>query len=154
MLCVKVSHNALTGPNALPASFGSLAALVELNASNNKLTALPASFAQLRQLQVLALDNNQLTPLHNDVFAGMSGLVRLTISNNPALQTLPASMSGLTKLQTFEAKGCGLQSPLPSLEGMSSLTLLDLRGTQHHQLLRVSVVICSLVLCSFVKRTN
>lgn len=75
---VDLSGQRLTG--SLKAEIRQLAALTELNLSNNQFTGVPAEIGQLRELRVLNLANNPLTGL-------------------------PYELGNLQKLQTLDLRG-------------------------------------------------
>ncbi len=88
----------------LPADFGRLTRLTTLNLSESRLEALPPSIGELKSLTYLRMDHCKLTELP-DTFGQLSALVEVNLSFNK----LPS---------------------LPGLEGLSSLTIFDLRGNQ------------------------
>lgn len=113
--------NALT---SLPAEFGNLTNLVELNLNGNELTSLPPEFANLTRLETLNLGStyvfgaeehlrNRLTSLPAG-FGNLTNLTTLDLStNNPA--TLPTSLDNLTNLHNLNLRRNRLRGDITSL---------------------------------------
>ncbi|XP_060137943.1 platelet glycoprotein Ib alpha chain [Zootoca vivipara] len=119
----------LLGSNRLSrvslASFQHLSALVELDLSNNSLTALDTGGASLPGLQQLDLSVNGLKSL--PAFQGMPALKRLALVHN-ALSQLPAGgFRALRNLDDLELEGNGIRDlPEGAFEGLEKLKDVDL----------------------------
>ncbi|XP_053219096.1 platelet glycoprotein Ib alpha chain [Podarcis raffonei] len=119
----------LLGSNRLSrvslASFQHLSALVELDLSNNSLSALDTGGASLPGLQQLDLSHNGLQSL--PVLQGMPALKRLALAHN-ALSRLPAGGFGaLRALEDLELQGNGIRDlPEGAFEGLQKLRDVDL----------------------------
>lgn len=64
-------------------------------------------FAKLSSLEELIIANDQLGPLPDDVFAGLTSLKVLELSN-VTLTRLPKSLLNLPKIETVYCNGKGL----------------------------------------------
>ncbi|XP_033025002.1 platelet glycoprotein Ib alpha chain-like [Lacerta agilis] len=119
----------LLGSNRLSrvslASFQHLSALVELDLSNNSLTALDTGGAPLPGLQQLDLSHNGLRSL--PALQGMPALKHLDLAHN-ALSRLPAGgFRALRALEKLELQGNGIRDlPEAAFEGLQELKDVDL----------------------------
>lgn len=87
-----LSCNQLTSLDEGLCSSPALRGLVCLDLRGNALARLPSDFKCLTSLTTLNLGSNDLTHLNDDLFAGMSALATLSLSNN-RLARLPASIT-------------------------------------------------------------
>ncbi|CAI5791626.1 glycoprotein Ib alpha chain [Podarcis lilfordi] len=119
----------LLGSNRLSrvslASFQHLSALVELDLSNNSLSALDSGGASLPGLQQLDLSHNGLQSL--PALQGMPALKRLALAHN-ALSRLPAGgFRALGALEDLELQGNGIRDlPEGAFAGLQKLRDVDL----------------------------
>lgn len=70
---------------AVPASFGSLEYLRELNLQKNYLTSLPASLFELEYLEYLFVDYNRITGQIPVAITGLTSLKELQLGHNRKL---------------------------------------------------------------------
>ncbi|GBF94546.1 hypothetical protein Rsub_06661 [Raphidocelis subcapitata] len=89
-----LSDNAL---KALPAAIGGLSSLEDLNACGNQVAEIPGSVTRLGRLQSLRLDNNRVKTLPEGIFTACTNLAALWLRGNPitvdALRTAPGFAS-------------------------------------------------------------
>ena len=104
ILDMSFTRNKLT---SLPAEFGQLTSLRELNLRGNQLTSLPAEIWQLTSLTRLRLGNNQLTSVLAEI-GKLTSLRDLTLSNN-RLRILPVEIGDLTSLERLDLRSNQLQ---------------------------------------------
>ena len=126
-----LSDNALTD---LPSNFGDLWSLRTLDLSYNAITKLPSSFWKLTSLTNLNLFNNSLgagidnpNPLP-DSFGKLRSLQALDLGEQwTTLKSLPASLSGLTSLQTLQIFHVWLEQLPDSIGDMTWIKTVDIR---------------------------
>jgi Leucine-rich repeat (LRR) protein len=118
----------------LPASFSTLAALNDLSLQANRLSGPLPSFRGMASLEHVYLNDNAFASIPADFFQGLSGLLFVSLSNNPGLN---ASSGGWAisndiatsspQLQVLQLDNCSLVGAIPdSLGTMSSLQNLTL----------------------------
>ena len=119
-----LSRNDLTG--TIPPELSGLAYLQRLTLSANGLTGtIPPELSGLADLSILYLGENELVGPVPPEFGGLMGLRSLGLQTNADLSgTLPASLTNLASLETFQTGGTGLCAPseagfLAWLEGVS-----------------------------------
>ncbi len=95
-----------------PKSIGALRALIYLDLENNILSGPLDSIWQLTSLQTLNLKRNELTELSEDI-GQLTALVKLILSGNSKLTSLPKALKELKSLKKLE------------LQSMSKLTRLS-----------------------------
>jgi len=122
---LNLSDNRLT---TLPSEIGQLSALTWLNLSNNHLTTLPAEIGQLAALTQLNLSDNRLTTLPSEI-GQLSALTWLNLFNNH-LTTLPAEIGQLAALAQFNLSGNRLTTLPSEIVQLSALTELHLAGNR------------------------
>ncbi|KAK7199426.1 Leucine rich repeat/Leucine Rich Repeat/Leucine Rich repeat [Novymonas esmeraldas] len=110
---MNLTGNALTGP--LPADWRSLIALRTVNLGNNALSGtLPAEWSSWTGLETLDLSNNALTgPLLLE-WRSWTGLQTLNLSNNALTGPLPAEWSSWTGMWSLDLSNNALTGSLPS----------------------------------------
>lgn len=138
---------------SLPADFGNLSALEDLNFNScakltelcdnfgqlarlnklqvygaNKLEALPASFGQLQALTTLNLSSCLALKSLPENFGQLQALNSLTINSCTGLESLSESFSNLTLLTTLNLSGCSKLQQLPSQIGNLNVTEVNLSG--------------------------
>ncbi|MDJ0535953.1 MAG: leucine-rich repeat domain-containing protein [Xenococcaceae cyanobacterium MO_207.B15] len=101
---------------------------LELNLSNNQLSALPEAITKLSNLTRLDLSNNQLSALPKSVIK-LSNLTRLDLSNNQ-LSFLPESLGNFSNLTRLDLSANQLSFLPEFLGNFSNLTRLDLSRNQ------------------------
>ena len=119
-----LSNVALT---ELPAAFGDLTELSEINLAGNSIRTLPLSFGLLRQLQKLDLSRNVLEMLP-DTFGQLGRLRDLDLSENTQLRLLPESFGQLARLQDFmilRANICELPHSFGHLHKLERMSIRD-----------------------------
>ena len=94
--------------------------LVELRATENKLTSIPGAISQLSRLRELHLRNNRLTTLP-DAIRQLAELRQLDLRGNP-LRDLPAALAKLPRLEKLDLRWV---TTLPDLPWLAAL---ELRG--------------------------
>ena len=106
-----LGRNDLTGP--LPSELGNLANLWSLNLAANRLTGrIPAELGGLADLSFLYLGENELVGPVPPEFGGLMHLRRLGLQTNADLSgALPASLTNLTALETFQTGRTDLCAP-------------------------------------------
>ncbi len=108
---LNLSRNNLT--DSIPPGLGSLADLNELWLRFNDLSgSIPPELGDLASLNWLYLDDNGLTGPVPPEFGGLSNLIRLSLANNSGMSgALPATLTGLRRLETLAAGGTDLCAP-------------------------------------------
>lgn len=87
---------------AFPECVCSMASLIELRASGNRLTSVPESIGRLSGLRELYLRNNRLTSLPESI-TGLRELRQLDLRSNP-LMHLPTTIAGLPRLEKLDLR--------------------------------------------------
>uniref|UniRef100_A0A8C9UJS7 P53-induced death domain protein 1 n=1 Tax=Spermophilus dauricus TaxID=99837 RepID=A0A8C9UJS7_SPEDA len=121
----------------LPTGLSTLAHLVHLDLSFNKLETLPACVPQLRSLDTLLLSHNRLSELP-ETLGALHVLTFLTVTHN-CLQKLPPALGALSALQQLDLSENLLDTLPPEIGGLSNLTELNL-ASNRLQSLPVSLV--------------
>nr|XP_040139841.1 p53-induced death domain-containing protein 1 isoform X6 [Ictidomys tridecemlineatus] len=121
----------------LPTGLSTLAHLVHLDLSFNKLVTLPACVPQLRSLDTLLLSHNRLSELP-ETLGALHVLTFLTVTHN-CLQKLPPALGALSALQQLDLSENLLDTLPPEIGGLSNLTELNL-ASNRLQSLPVSLV--------------
>ncbi len=106
-----VGRNDLTG--SIPTELGGLADLRGLNLAANRLTGrIPPELGGLADLAYLYLGENELTGPVPPEFGGLMRLRRLALQTNVDMSgVLPASLTSLAALETFQTAGTALCAP-------------------------------------------
>ena len=104
-------RNDLTGP--IPPELGNLANLRGLNLAANRLTGrIPPELGWLADLSTLYLGNNELAGPVPPEFGGLMRLRSLALQTNADMSgALPASLTNLAALETFQTSGTALCAP-------------------------------------------
>jgi len=128
-----LGENRLTGP--VPPEWGDLENLETMDLGVNRLTGpVPPTFQNLRSLSRLSLHDNALAGLLPDSLGKLAGLQRLWVGDNPGLTgPVPASVTALRSLESFNAGGTGLCAP------QDTGFLAWLGGVPFHRLSRCEV---------------
>ncbi len=108
---------------SLPSEIGSIASLVTLHASANRLGTIPAAIGNLKGLQHLDLSNNLIDSLPVSV-SGLVSLVDLWLQNN-ALTVLPESLGNLGQLRMLNLETNKIASLPLSITRLHSLAFLS-----------------------------
>ena len=108
---LQLSTNELTGP--IPTELGGLANLRDLNLATNRLTGrIPTELGGLGYLEGLYLGDNELTGPVPPVLGSLRHLRHLALQENADMSgALPASLTNLPSLETFQTAGTGLCAP-------------------------------------------
>lgn len=110
---------------SLPASFGDLGSLVEVNLMCNQLTELPDSICRLTSLVSLTLEENQIRSLPERI-GDLRNLQVLNLEGNQ-LETFPESFCHLRKLRDLYVNSNRLRS-LPKLFGnLENLSMIHMQ---------------------------
>ena len=106
-----LGRNDLTGP--IPAELGRLAELDRLNLAANRLTGpIPTRLGRLANLELLYLGENELAGPVPPEFGGLMRLRSLALQTNADMfGVLPASLTNLAALETFQTSGTALCAP-------------------------------------------
>ena len=106
-----LGRNDLTG--AIPSELGSLTELRRLNLAANHLTgAIPSELGGLADLAYLYLGENELAGPVPPEFGGLMQLRSLALQTNADMSgVLPASLTNLASLETFQTSGTALCAP-------------------------------------------
>ena len=104
-------RNDLTGP--IPPELGRLADLRGLNLAANRLTGpIPPELGRLAYLSILYLGENELAGPVPPEFGGLMQLRSLALQTNADMSgVLPASLTNLAALETFQTTGTALCAP-------------------------------------------
>ena len=104
-------RNDLTGP--IPPELGNLANLRGLNLAANRLTGrIPPELGWLADLSTLYLGDNELAGPVPPEFGGLMRLRSLALQTNANMSgALPASLTNLAALETFQTSGTALCAP-------------------------------------------
>ncbi|MQM20588.1 hypothetical protein Taro_053612 [Colocasia esculenta] len=125
---LNLSSNLLWG--TLPDQMTLLSSLTLLDLGRNRIEGpIPLGLGSLWKLQVLNLGSNLFSgALHPSVFANLTELTHLDLSQNPTLSSeLPRDLGKLEKLQKVLMQSSGLHGDIPqSLLGLHNLEVLDL----------------------------
>ena len=108
---LRLGSNSLTG--GIPSELGNLSNLEVLGLSGNSLTGgIPTQLGNLTNLQGIYLSDNSLGGIVPTELGNLTNLIDLYIQNNTSLAGwLPASLTNLTSLFTFEFNGTSLCEP-------------------------------------------
>ena len=106
-----LGRNDLTGP--IPPELGGLADLRGLNLATNRLTGrIPPELGGLADLEYLYLGENELAGPVPPEFGGLMSLRNLALQTNADMSgALPASLTNLAALETFQTSGTALCAP-------------------------------------------
>ena len=107
---VNLSSHALTSP--APAELAELAALTNLNLSDNQLASLSSQVLKLDKLQNLNLANNRIESLPANINK-LKELTNLNLSRN-RIASLPANISKLTTLTSLDLSRNRLSGSMPT----------------------------------------
>ena len=120
-----LSRNDLTG--SIPTELSRFAGLQRLNLAANRLTGpIPRELGGLTELTMLYLGENDLAGPVPPEFGGLTQLRSLALQSNADMSgVLPASLTKLASLKTFQTDGTGLCAPseadfLAWMEGISN----------------------------------
>ncbi|RSK37460.1 leucine-rich repeat domain-containing protein [Hymenobacter metallilatus] len=123
---LNLSSNQLT---QYPEAVNALANLRELHLGNANIRRLPLSTRQLQNLEVMDVGNQRnerANRVHNiDALTALPHLRRVSLKYNP-LDSLPAAVYQLRKLQELNIKGTGLDTLSVNLRRLPSLRKLEL----------------------------
>ncbi|WP_088892983.1 leucine-rich repeat-containing protein kinase family protein [Leptolyngbya ohadii] len=111
----------------LPDEFGRLKKLRILFLSNNQFETVPEVLSQCPQLSMVGFKSNQIKTLPENA---LPPLVRWLILTHNRLQTLPASIGNLTRLQKLMLAGNELRSLPDELANCKNLELIRLAANQ------------------------
>ena len=124
---LNLSSHALTSP--APAELAELAALTELNLSDNQLASLPTQALRLDKLLNLNLNNNQIESLPANINK-LKELTSLNLANN-RIASLPKAIGEMRDLVKLDLSGNDIDGYIPSFIGnLTRLTLLDLSDNE------------------------
>ena len=123
---LNLSSHALTSP--APAELAELAALTDLNLSDNQLTHLSPRVLTLDKLQNLNLANNQIESLPANINK-LKELTSLNLANN-RIASLPASIGEMDSLTSLNLANNGISSLSSSIGDLRGLVELDLSGNE------------------------
>ena len=104
---------------------GQFGGLEVLDFHGNLLSSLPKGLRRLQRLQTLNLSNNKLTIEVFDVVSGIQSLTELRLANNDLVGSLPPSVGNLCKLEVLDLHGNSLTELRGSLQGLSSLRVMN-----------------------------
>ncbi|XP_040989135.1 probable LRR receptor-like serine/threonine-protein kinase At1g53430 [Juglans microcarpa x Juglans regia] len=149
---IQLKDLALSG--VLPAEFGNLTNLIQLDLTRNYLNgSIPPSFAQLplvnlsllgnrlsgtipkeigdiTSLEQLVLEDNQLSGPLPESLGKLSNLKRLILSANDFNSTIPEAFGNLKNLVDFRIDGSRISGKIPDFIGnWTELNRLDMQGT-------------------------
>ena len=112
----------------IPASYGSLSALVELNLSWNYLRgSIPSELGNLTNLVRLVLSSNNLSGQIPTTIGNLTKLETLDLSNNQLSGPIPAQIWTLTNLTALRLHSNGLTGEIPpEIKNLSRLKTLGL----------------------------
>ncbi|CAM6099786.1 unnamed protein product [Calypogeia fissa] len=112
----------------LPASFGLLSSLKELELNSVNLVTLPENIGEFKALETLSIKENGSLEALPDSFGNLDALTYLWLEC-PSLQRLPASFGNLSALRELDLEDCWQLQELPESFGLlSSLEQLSLPG--------------------------
>ena len=123
---LNLSSHALTSP--APAELAELAALTDLNLSDNQLASLSPRVLKLDKLQNLNLNNNQIENLPMKINK-LKELTSLNLANN-SIASLPASIGELDSLTSLNLADNSISSLPKAIGNLDSLTSLNLANNR------------------------
>lgn len=116
------------GLQTLPAEFGKLKLLTQLDLSFNKIQIFPECLSNLHRLKILKLDFNELTTINSNISA-MEHLEVLSVRRNK-LASITHEIHQLQKLKVLNVASNLLQELPESLFYLPSLVELDISTNQ------------------------
>lgn len=113
-----------------PAFFGRFGKLQRLDLRGNRLTGLPAMLEELDSLEELELADNRIVlgPENRQRLERLGQLRRLNLNRNPLVAA--PSLQGLSRLRHLSLRGTGLTQVPQGLAGLAGLEYADLRGNR------------------------
>ncbi|XP_065629647.1 probable LRR receptor-like serine/threonine-protein kinase At1g53430 isoform X2 [Quercus suber] len=123
-----LSFNYISG--SIPSSFSQLP-LVILSLSGNRLSGeIPKGIGEIGSLEELVLEANQLDGHLPENLGNLSNLKRLVLNANNFTGTIPETFGKLTNLTDFRIDGTAISGKIPGFIGnWSKLDRLDMQGT-------------------------
>ncbi|XP_030937531.1 probable LRR receptor-like serine/threonine-protein kinase At1g53430 isoform X2 [Quercus lobata] len=123
-----LSFNYISG--SIPSSFSQLP-LVILSLSGNRLSGeIPKGIGEIGSLEELVLEANQLDGHLPENLGNLSNLKRLVLNANNFTSTIPETFGKLTNLTDFRIDGTAISGKIPGFIGnWSKLDRLDMQGT-------------------------
>ncbi|XP_061341212.1 probable LRR receptor-like serine/threonine-protein kinase At3g47570 [Gastrolobium bilobum] len=111
----------------IPACFGNLTSLRKLYLNSNKLNHVPSSLWSLKDILEVNLSDNALTAFLPLDIGNLKAVILLDISKNQISGSIPTAIAGLQNLQTLNLAHNKLQGNIPdSVGSLISLISLDL----------------------------
>ncbi|XP_050247713.1 probable LRR receptor-like serine/threonine-protein kinase At1g53430 isoform X2 [Quercus robur] len=123
-----LSFNYISG--SIPSSFSQLP-LVILSLSGNRLSGkIPNGIGEIGSLEELVLEANQLDGRLPENLGNLSNLKKLVLNANNFTGTIPETFGKLTNLTDFRIDGTAISGKIPGFIGnWSRLDRLDMQGT-------------------------
>lgn len=112
------------------AAFATLAIMIELDLSRNKIQHLhPDTFRGTEKLRLINLNNNFIDKLEDGLFRNLKYLQKVEMSNNMIVRIGTKAFSNLPQLKILRFDGNRLSHMMPeTLMGLSNLSGLDLHN--------------------------
>ncbi|KAJ0987056.1 hypothetical protein J5N97_005412 [Dioscorea zingiberensis] len=128
LISLNFSNSLLWG--TLPDQVSQITSLTVLDLSHNQIEGqIPLGIGSLKSLQVLNLGSNSFSgAVHSSIFANLTELLLLDLSQNPSLSSeLPVELGRLSKVKRIFMQGCGFFAGIPeSILALHELEVLDL----------------------------
>ncbi|KAJ0961743.1 hypothetical protein J5N97_000062 [Dioscorea zingiberensis] len=129
LITLNFSNSLLWG--TLPDQLSQITSLTVLDLSHNQIEGqIPLGIGSLKSLQVLNLGSNSFSgAVHSSIFANLTELLLLDLSQNPSLSSeLPVELGRLSKVKRIFMQGCGFFAGIPE----SILALHELEEISLH----------------------